>query len=43
MNDFKGMPPDKVGEVVLMVARGELELGPGADVDVRDFVEGVRP
>jgi NAD(P)-dependent dehydrogenase (short-subunit alcohol dehydrogenase family) len=38
MNDFKGMPPEKVAGVVLMVARGELELGPGADVDVRDIV-----
>jgi NAD(P)-dependent dehydrogenase (short-subunit alcohol dehydrogenase family) len=38
MNDFRGMAPEKVGEVVLMVARGELELGPGADVDVRDLV-----
>ena len=37
MNDFKGMPPEKVAEVVLMAARGELELRPGADVDVRDF------
>ena len=38
MNDFRGMPPEKVAEVVLMVARGELELPTGADVDVRDFV-----
>jgi len=40
MNDFRGMPPEKVAEVVLMVARGELELAPGADVDVRDLVGG---
>jgi NAD(P)-dependent dehydrogenase (short-subunit alcohol dehydrogenase family) len=38
MNDFKGMSPEKVAGVVLMVARGELDLPPGADVDVRDFV-----
>ena len=37
MNDFRGMAPEKVAEVVLMVARGELELLPGADVDVRDL------
>ena len=37
MNDFEGMPPESVAEVVLMVARGELELPPGADIDVRDF------
>jgi NAD(P)-dependent dehydrogenase (short-subunit alcohol dehydrogenase family) len=40
MNDFRGMAPEKVAEVVLMVARGELELAPGADVDVRDLVDG---
>jgi 3alpha(or 20beta)-hydroxysteroid dehydrogenase len=39
MNDFRGMAPEQVAEVVLMVARGELELGPGADVDVRDLVD----
>jgi NAD(P)-dependent dehydrogenase (short-subunit alcohol dehydrogenase family) len=38
MNDFSGMPPEKVADVVLMVARGELGLAPGADVDVRDIV-----
>ena len=38
MNDFRGMAPEKVAEVVLMVARGQLELEPGADVDVRELV-----
>jgi NAD(P)-dependent dehydrogenase (short-subunit alcohol dehydrogenase family) len=38
MNDFRGMAPEKVAKVVLMVARGEFELEPGADVDVRDIV-----
>ena len=38
MNDFRGMPPQKVAGVVVMVARGELRLPPGADVDVRDLV-----
>lgn len=37
MNDFRGMPPERVADVVLMVASGELDLPPGADVDVRDF------
>ena len=37
MNDFRGMPPQKVAGVVVTVARGELELPSGADVDVRDF------
>lgn len=41
MNDFRGMAPARVADVVLMVARGELDLQPGADVDVRDIaVEG---
>jgi len=40
MNDFKGMAPERVAEVVLMVARGEFELQPGADVDVRELAEG---
>jgi 3-oxoacyl-[acyl-carrier protein] reductase len=37
MNDFKGMDPARVAEVIVRVARGELELEPGADVDLRDF------
>lgn len=40
MNDFRGMPPGKVADVILMVARGELVLEPGADVDVRDYAAG---
>ena len=40
MNDFEGMAPERVAEVILMVARGELALEPGADVDLRDFAEG---
>ena len=38
MNDFRSLPPERVAEVVLMVARGELDLEQGADVDVRDLV-----
>ncbi len=37
MNDFEGMDPARVAEVIVRVARGELELEPGADVDLRDF------
>ena len=37
MNDFRGEPPERVAGIVLQVARGGLELEPGADVDVRDF------
>ena len=37
MNDMQGMPPERVAEVVLQVARGDLEVEPGGDVDVREF------
>jgi 3-oxoacyl-[acyl-carrier protein] reductase len=40
MNDFEGMPPERVAEVIVQVARGELDLPPGADVDLREFPEG---
>ena len=40
MNDFKGMAPGRVAEVIVRVVRGELALDPGDDVDLRDFVEG---
>lgn len=40
MNEFRGMPTEKVAEVVMMAARGELRVRPGADVDVRDFADG---
>ncbi|MBN2205536.1 MAG: SDR family NAD(P)-dependent oxidoreductase [Thermoleophilia bacterium] len=37
MNDFKGMDPARVAEVIVRVARGGIALEPGADVDLRDF------
>ena len=37
MNDMQGMPPDRVAEVVLRVARGDIEVEPGGDVDVREY------
>ena len=33
MNDMQGMPPERVAEVVLRVARGEIEVEPGGDVE----------
>jgi NAD(P)-dependent dehydrogenase (short-subunit alcohol dehydrogenase family) len=38
MNDFRGLPPADVARVVLQVARGDVELEPGADVEVESFV-----
>jgi NAD(P)-dependent dehydrogenase (short-subunit alcohol dehydrogenase family) len=37
MNDFKGMDPVRVATVIVRIARGEIDLEPGADVDLRDF------
>lgn len=37
MNDFRGEPPGRVAEIVLRVARGDVDVEPGGDVDVRDF------
>jgi 3-oxoacyl-[acyl-carrier protein] reductase len=39
MNDMQGMPPERVAEVVLRVARGEIEFEPGGDVDVREYTD----
>jgi NAD(P)-dependent dehydrogenase (short-subunit alcohol dehydrogenase family) len=39
MNDMHGMPPERVAEVVLRVARGDIEVEPGGDVDVREYVD----
>lgn len=38
MNQFRGMPPVRVAEVVLKVLRGEIEAASGDDVDVREHV-----
>lgn len=37
MNDFSGMPPERVAEVVVAVARGDIAVEPGGDVDLRDY------
>lgn len=39
MNDMRGMPPERVADVVLRVAVGEIEVEPGGDVDVREYVD----
>jgi len=39
MNDMQGMPPERVAEVVLGVASGDIEVEPGGDVDVRDYAD----
>ena len=39
MNDMQGMPPERVAEVVVRVARGEIDVEPGGDVDMRDYAD----
>ena len=39
MNDMQGMPSERVAEVVLQVARGDIEVEPGGDVDVREYAD----
>ena len=39
MNDMQGMSPDRVAEVVLRVATGDIEVEPGGDVDMRDYAD----
>jgi NAD(P)-dependent dehydrogenase (short-subunit alcohol dehydrogenase family) len=36
MNDMRGMPPERVAEVIVQVAAGQIEVEPGGDVDMRD-------
>ncbi|HTX69087.1 MAG TPA: SDR family oxidoreductase [Thermoleophilia bacterium] len=43
MNDMRGMPPERVADVIVRVAAGEIEVEPGGDVDLRDFAEGFTP
>ena len=37
MNDMRGMPPERVADVIFRVAAGEIEVEPGGDVDLRDY------
>ena len=43
MNDMRGMPPERVADVIYQVAAGEIEVEPGGDVDLREHAEGVSP
>jgi NAD(P)-dependent dehydrogenase (short-subunit alcohol dehydrogenase family) len=38
MNDCKGMPPERVADVILRVVSGEIAAPSGADIDVRDHI-----
>ncbi len=39
MNDMRGMPPERVAEIVWRVAAGQVEVEPGGDVDLRDHAD----
>ncbi|MGE5172446.1 MAG: SDR family NAD(P)-dependent oxidoreductase [Betaproteobacteria bacterium] len=38
MNDFQGMPPRRVAEVVVNLAKGMYDLESGDDVNIRDYI-----
>jgi NAD(P)-dependent dehydrogenase (short-subunit alcohol dehydrogenase family) len=39
MNDMRGMPAERVADVIHRVAAGEIEVEPGGDVDLRDYAD----
>jgi len=39
MNGMRGMPPERVAEVIVRVTAGEIEVEPGGDVDLRDYAD----
>ena len=39
MNGMRGMPPERVADVLFRIAAGEIEVEPGGDVDLREFAE----
>jgi NAD(P)-dependent dehydrogenase (short-subunit alcohol dehydrogenase family) len=39
MNDMHGMPPERVAEVVVRVAAGDIPVPTGGDVDMRDYLQ----
>ena len=39
MNGMRGMPPERVADVIYRVAAGEIEVEPGGDVDLRDYAD----
>ena len=38
MNNFRGTPPEKVAEIILRTAKGELKSNSDRDIDVWDYV-----
>ena len=40
MNDMHGMPPERVADVVVRIAAGDIPVPSGGDVDMRDYIEG---
>jgi NAD(P)-dependent dehydrogenase (short-subunit alcohol dehydrogenase family) len=40
MNEMQGMPPERVADVVVRIAAGDIPVPSGGDVDMRDYIEG---
>jgi len=38
MNDFKGLPPEKVAGIILNAAKGTYKLDSGSDINIWDYV-----
>ena len=38
MNEFRGLPPEKVAEIILNTAKGKYNLKSGSDVNIWDYV-----
>ena len=39
MNDMRGMPPERVADVIFGIAAGDIAVETGGDVDLRDYQE----
>jgi NADP-dependent 3-hydroxy acid dehydrogenase YdfG len=39
MNNFRGMPPEKVAKVIVNLAKGKFDLDSGSDVNIWDYAE----
>ena len=38
MNDFQGMPPERVAEIILNTTKGKYKVASGGDVNVWDHI-----
>lgn len=38
MNNFRGTPPEKIADIILKTAKGELKADTNKDIDVWEYV-----